>query len=151
MNTGTWTLGEGSMSTPTASGGGAKGDKGDKGDTGTIGITTGVAGQSINAYRLVTTDVMGKVVVASSAEESHIGRILGVSLNAASVGQTVQITTFGDVTNTAWTFTPTAALYVGIDGLVTQDAETGVFYQQIGFAREATRVAIDIQRGIRRI
>ena len=54
---------------------GAKGDKGDKGDTGTIAITTGIAGEAINAYRLVTTNSAGMVVVASSDDSTHIGRV----------------------------------------------------------------------------
>lgn len=132
-----------------------KGIKGDKGDTGERGFSGNIdeyrASGDIGQYRLLTVDNTGKVVHASSNNNLNINKIVGMSQNSATNGELVLATYYGRVRNPQWNLDTNKAVFVGLDGNITQDPFTGVFTQEVGFAVSNTEIYINIKHGILRI
>lgn len=97
----------------------------------------------LNAYKLITTDATGLAIYASSADVTHVDQVLGVALNS---GTTLQVQTMGLVDNTGWSWTAGQPLFVGVNGDITTNPNTGLFSQLVGYAQSATRIFIRLGR-----
>lgn len=104
-----------------------------------------IPGQTIASYKAITTDADGYAIYADSATLVHLGRLVGISLDG-----TTKVRKVGLVTNPAWNWTPGAVLFLGLNGEITTDGNTGVFAQQIAYAQTPTTVDIKIGMPIRR-
>lgn len=108
------------------------------------------AGTSILAYKAVTTDADGRLGYASSSTPEHMDQVLGLSVQAGLEGAQVQVKTFGQITNTGWNWTPGQPLFLGLNGEITANPNTGVFCLAIGYAQTQHQIFIRIGRGIMR-
>lgn len=91
--------------------------------------------------------IAADVVYADATQPTHMGKLMGLTLNAASPGGTVEIRSDGEVTEPSWTWTPDQPVYLGTNGLLTQtvpNAGTAYFLQKVGFAVAATRLFLTI-------
>lgn len=104
---------------------------------------------SILAYRLVTTDVDGNGIYASSGNALHVDQVIGISTQAASAGMDFEVADSGFVTNQGWTWQAGQPLFLGLDGEVVSHP-IGVFSMQIGYAKTATTIYLRIGRGVLR-
>lgn len=124
-------------------GSGIKGDKGDKGDPG--GSTTiKRAADNIGGHRAVALNDTDEVIYASSDNISHIGRLLGITTGAAESGSLINIQCMDYMTESSWSWVPNKPIYLGINGLLTQDINnTGLFVLVIAYALSQTNILIN--------
>jgi hypothetical protein len=108
-----------------------------------------VAATSIIAFKLITTDSLGKAVYADADTLGHVGRVLGVASNAAAVDGELMVQANHVISNSGWSWSPLQLLYLGLNGDITA-SQQGLICVPIGYAKSATEVFIDIQRGIYR-
>jgi hypothetical protein len=106
------------------------------------------AGQIISALRGIRINAAGKAVYASSANLADANTVLGVSITAASLGSTVILVTSGEIENAEWNWTPSAPIYLGVDGVLTQVPPISEFVQCIGNATTAKKMKVNIQTAI---
>lgn len=100
---------------------------------------------SLQAHRVLALDEMGQVHHADHAEVTHAGRIIGVSKTSALAGQDVQVAVGGIVRNGGWEMTPSAAVWLGPDGTLTQQIPqppTARFQVLVGVALDPQRVEL---------
>lgn len=105
------------------------------------------AGEQLTAYRVVTT-ASGSVVHADAATAGHANRIVGVVENAAAIGADARIAFDGELNHVGWSFTPDKAVFVGLNGELTQAPPAAAFLQRVGYARTATDIVIDIGEAV---
>lgn len=103
------------------------------------------AGENIAAFRMVAL-IDDELVLANQADESHAYAIAGITLTAATTGQSPSVQRSGMVVNPAWSWTPGEPIYLGSNGQLTQDgtAITSGFLLPLGWAAEATRLWLEI-------
>lgn len=106
---------------------------------------TRVASSVIQAYRLVTTNINNEIIHASSDNINHAGRIIGISENSAATGGVVRILTEDSITNPSWVLSANGKIFLGLDGVLTHDPNTGVFTQDVGYAVNSTTAFISLQ------
>lgn len=109
------------------------------------------AGEIISALRVIRISSLGRAVKASSANIADINRAIAVSITAASQGQNIITVTNGEIENAQWSWTPSAPIYLGVDGTLTQTPPTTGFLQIIGNAETATKIKVNIQQAIKLI
>lgn len=102
---------------------------------------------ALNAYQLIATDADGDAIYATSANPAHINRVLGVSTRA---GLDIKVRSEGVVENPGWNWSPEALLWVGLDGVITEDPGTGAFTQAVGFAKTPTSIYVRLAKGVLR-
>lgn len=96
------------------------------------------AGPAIGGHRIVLVDGLLAAGYASKDDLTHIGRVYGVTLNAAGAGEPVTVRTRGAIEELSWAWTPLAPVFLGVNGLLTQTVPTSGFQQVIGVAITAT-------------
>lgn len=125
---------------------GEPGVKGDKGDPGGITITR-TTSTAISGHRMVLLDGSGLVDYASNTSLSHATRIVGMTTNAAALGDSVNIAMYGEVTEPSWNWDISKPVYLGGDGYLTQvepSAPTAKFSVVVGFPVTPTTLFINI-------
>lgn len=101
----------------------------------------------INGHRVVV-DTDSGVAYLSLLDLSHGERILGISTNAAGVGDQVTIQYAGELINSGWNWIPDEPVFPTNNGLLTQTPPTTGFVCLFGFASSATSIFINIQQSI---
>lgn len=125
---------------------GQPGRKGDKGEPGPAGgaIIQKVASVPMSGHRMVAPIDANQVVYADCSTLLNRINTLGLSLNAASPGGTVDVQRLGEVQHSGWAWTP-GAVFLGQDGNLTQTVPPGALFSLIvGFALDPTTLFIDI-------
>lgn len=123
--------------------------RGLKGDTGLSGAVTYVypAGQAIGGHRMVVLDATGQAIYASSAIASCANRVLGMSINAASIGDPITVQKFGELVEPSWNWQLDKLVYLSVDGQLTQVTPTqpiDKFSLVVGFPISSTSLFINI-------
>jgi len=77
-----------------------------------------------------------------------LGRVVGISLNAAQDGDDVEVLIFGYIEFNGWDFDITKPVYLSVDGLVTQNLPIIGFSQIVGFAESPTRLFVNLREPI---
>lgn len=121
---------------------GAQGPPGPPANSMTIQL---VSGMSLSGHRAVTRDPAGAIVYASNDDSVNLNTPVWLSLNAADIGEAVNVLMFGFAEEPSWSWTPDAPLYLGQNGVVTQipPVAPAIFLTQIGYAISPTTVFID--------
>jgi hypothetical protein len=107
-----------------------------------------IAGVNLSGQRLIRVDATtGKAIYADNLTLADAGNVIGVSTGAAALNATVTVLAFGEMSESYWTWTPGAALYVGANGVITETPpeSPALFSQCIGFAIAATAIFINIE------
>jgi hypothetical protein len=107
-------------------------------------ISEGASSAQTIAYRAITTDQLGQIIHADSNTLAHADVVLGVSINAANSDGLVRYVTAGQLTNPSWNFTPTQPIFLGPDGQLTHNPNTGIVQSRIGYALTATTIQVRI-------
>lgn len=117
------------------------------------GTETLPAAVGLSALKAVYMDpVSAEVAYADNTAAATTGRCMGVTTTAEGAG-VVKVLTGGLMSDSGWTWTPGAPIYVGSPaGMLTQTLPTklggAVYQQEIGIALSATLVKIEIQPAI---
>jgi len=126
---------------------GPQGPQGARGESNESYIIKPVQG-NIGGQRFVTGNINGTVSYADATNLSHLGRVIGITLNAASDGDDVEVLIFGYVEFNGWDFDISAPVYLSTEGLVTQTQPTTGFSQIVGFAESPTKLFINLREPI---
>lgn len=111
-------------------------------------IGRGDAGGVVPAYRAVTSDNLGRIILASADILNHADRVLGISLNSALGGEEVIYVGAGEVENLGWAFPSETPIFLGIDGALVTNPSLGIYQTRIGHAKTPTILAVRIGTAI---
>ena len=124
---------------------GIAGPSGPPGPSGGTSITR-TALTAIGGHRVVRSAGSTAVNYADHTDADHGDDTLGVTLDAAALGASVQVVREGPVSFAGWSWTPQEPVFLAADGLLTQTpSESAAFVQIIGFAETAGTIFVDIQ------
>lgn len=110
------------------------GPKGDPGNTLVCKAAYPISGQ-----RIVSLNASNEAEYPSDFSQA-----LGLTTNAAIGGDYLTVITGGLVYEPSWTLTPNQAVYLSVDGLLTQTVPTTGTLLQIGFAVSPTEMFIKL-------
>ncbi len=110
-------------------------------------ILSKIAGAALGGHRIVYIDSAGKAQYASNQILSDSVRTLGMTLGAAILDAAIDIQTFGEITESSWTWTLGQSIYLGVDGLLTQTPPTSpaLFQRVVGFPLSATSIFLSMR------
>ena len=128
-----------------------QGPAGAQGAPGSSGATSYIysAAQPISGHRAVMLNGAGEVTYPSAANLSDASLVLGVSTNAASTGQAVTVVRTGEVTEPSWNWVGRNPVYLGIDGVLTQNVPVlpaSLFSLVIGIPISPTKLFVNVQQ-----
>lgn len=106
---------------------------------------TGMAAETIFIGHSVGVNASGEFFLTKSGNLAHSGKCIGVADASALPGQNLRVITAGPFDKAAYLFIPGDAVYVGVNGELTQDIPSSGFEQQVGVAVTATKILIDIE------
>lgn len=104
------------------------------------------ADQAIGGHRIVKITPTG-CDYADSSTISDLGKVIGMTQSAFSMGELVTIFTQTTITEPSWNWT-LGPVYLSTNGLLTQTAPTVGFLQQIGTALSPTELLLSFQQPI---
>jgi len=110
--------------------------------------TTKVADEIISAIKLVSGTSPTNVKLGQPDTTKLDATIIGLSVTAASTGNQLEIITFGEVTDSSFTYTYNEPLFLGVDGNITNIVPTTGMLTKIGYGLGAGKIFIDIQETI---
>lgn len=113
-----------------------------------IAIITLQASGPLTAFSAIAFSA-GKAVVADNLVLAQSLSVLGVSTTGAlDNGDTLSVQSKGPIQSSTWNWTPTAPVYLGTAGALTQILPSAGFLQVVGTAIDATTLLIDIKPAI---
>lgn len=113
---------------------------------GNSNVITKIAPVSLSVHRVMIIDQNNSPGYADNNNVDHINRVVGVSVNSANAGGSLQIQQSGELTDPSFNLIP-GPVYVGSNGFITTDIpdeQDAIFLQQIGIATSATTIVINI-------
>jgi hypothetical protein len=116
---------------------GTQGPRGIQGPAG--GSLTIVALTALSGHRAVTA--FGGY--ASQLDSTALG-VLGVITQAASAGDVVEVVQSGPIDWPAGNLTPNLPLFLGVEGMLTQEPPVTGWLRAMGVALDADRVSIEV-------
>lgn len=136
----------------------AEGPQGPPGATGATGPTgpagpdvsqlTRPASGAIGGQRMVIGNSDGSVSYADASTAAHLGKVLGLSFNAANNGENVAVLVFGYTEFNGWAWNTSLPIYLGTNGLLTQTPAVSGFSQIVATAETATRIYLRLREPI---
>ena len=130
----------------------AEGPQGPQGPAGPAGqsgnIITRNASVSIGGQRLVIGTTSGELAYADNTNIAHLGRVLGLSLNAATAGDSINVLLFGYTEFSGWSWNTSLPIYASTNGLLTQSAPTTGFSQIVATPETATKIYLRLREPI---
>lgn len=103
-----------------------------------------VAAETLSGHVAVALDDDGELIKADNTETSHMGRVIGVTTQAISIGATGYVQTYGSLTEPTWTWTMGSPVYLSAVGALTQTPPSTGFSLKIGIPEDATTLFIRI-------
>lgn len=101
------------------------------------------AGQNLSGHKVLSAAIDGKAIYAD-VNTVTTSAIIGISLNAASLNDTVNIQTSGMLQHTGWSFTPQEPVFAGLNGQLTQTPPNAAYSAEIGVALSTDTLIINI-------
>lgn len=101
------------------------------------------AGQNLSGHRVISAASDGKAIYAD-VNTVTTSAIIGISLNAASLNDAVNIQTSGMLQHTGWSFTPQEPVFAGLNGQLTQTPPNAAYSAEIGVALSTDTLIINI-------
>jgi hypothetical protein len=117
--------------------------QGPQGPAGPGGLVSVQAGATISAFNAVAA--LNGQIVPGNASEQFFGCILGLALNSATAGQSVNVQFAGQVTFSGWNWTGNGPVFLDLNGQLTQTPPASGFALQMGVPLGATSVLLSMQ------
>lgn len=105
------------------------------------------AGVNVSGHHAVTYDTTGKAVYASNTELLHMGKILGITNNAALIGDSVVVRKYGYIDEPSWSWDTDKPVYLGENGALTQvvpEQPLSKFILVLGYPVTPTKLFVNI-------
>lgn len=119
---------------------GIPGPRGSSG-TGASPVSVFIAGEALGGHRVVRTNASGEAIYASNTDPDSQS-ILGMTTGAAVLGDEVSVLRLGPITEPSWSWAPTAPVYLGTNGGLTQVYPGSGLIVIIGVALTATSMFV---------
>lgn len=104
------------------------------------------AGSNISGHKVVGLDQDGTLFTPSTLQRSHMGSVVGITVNATSQGQLATVKSDGSISHAGWSWTPNEPVFLGDEGTLTQVTPPGATWLQVvGWARSATLMVVSLQ------
>lgn len=100
------------------------------------------AGENINAGRVVVIDG-NEAFYFQRTDPTHAGRAIGITLNAATTGNSVAVQFVGRVTDAGFSGLTDAVVWADNNGQLTTTRPTSGILQKVGIGLGSNRVLID--------
>lgn len=100
------------------------------------------AAENLGGHRVVTVEGY----YASKDTASDKFKVLGITTGAVSIGATATVTTYGEITDSAWAWTVGSPIFLNTNGTLTQTPITSGFSLIIGKPMSATSMFVDISQ-----
>lgn len=107
-------------------------------------FTTFVAAANLNGNFAVKVNGAGLADVPALASLTDGQAIIGITTGAIATGASGPVQTEGNMSDSAWAWTPGLPVYAANLGALTQTAPAGKWVLQVGVAETATSLAINI-------
>ena len=101
---------------------------------------THVAGENLLGHRVVRIDASNQAWYANRTASADTDAIYGLTLGSALTGGSVLVQYFGPIYEVSWTWTTASALFLDVNGVMTQTPPTAGFLLQVGFAVTPTKI-----------
>lgn len=130
---------------------GIPGPQGQRGEIGPASsdVIEKIASVALGGHRVVIADGSTGVNYADSSNIAHLDFVLGITTGAASAGAPVNVQVGNEMTEPSWNWTP-GAVWLGLNGLMTQTPPTTGFVCRVGTALTASKLLIEIGEPITR-
>jgi hypothetical protein len=106
---------------------------------------TRAASQSLSALRLVRIDESNGLIYADCTVDNCV---YGLTLQAASIGDTPEVVILGTVSDSSWNWSYMLPLYLGAEGQLSYSTPTTGFIVPIGNTVENHSINLSISQGI---
>lgn len=106
------------------------------------------ATETISAIKAVTAVNASDVKNATNDNTCEDATVLGISLNAATAGNLVNVRLEGQIEDASLTFAINEALYLGMNGMITNVAPTTGFRTKIGHGLGPGAIYVRIEEPI---
>ncbi|OQA32891.1 MAG: hypothetical protein BWY57_01618 [Betaproteobacteria bacterium ADurb.Bin341] len=106
-----------------------------------------MADAALGGHRAVIRTSTG-VDCADAGIAAHCGRVIGLTTGACVAGEQANVQMAGDIEEPSWNWTPELPVFVGADGLLTQEvpaAPGAVFSQVIGVAITPIKLFVQLR------
>ena len=123
---------------------GLPGPKGDKGDPGDVQeLYSMVSGEAVDSLRVVRreSDGLGYIVSSDTVGDAHT--VIGVSTQTVTLGGTFNYVARGELQDANLSLVD-GAVYVGVDGVLTQTPPTTGFVLKVGHAVNSDTLFVDV-------
>jgi len=105
-------------------------------------VTAGTGG--LLAYRIVYITSLGTALAASNANPTHMGRVVGMAVEAINEGETGLVRRIGRIENESWNLTPGIPYFLGEGGEIINFVPSSGFIQYIGVAESVHVLALSL-------
>lgn len=109
---------------------------------------TWIAGENLSGERIVYASSSTEVKYADKNSIYDCNSIIGITLHAASINDSIKCQTSGILINDAWNWTPSFPIFLGNNGLITQSPPTTGIMVELGVAISSTAIYINIKETI---
>lgn len=130
----------------------AAGDQGPAGRDGAAGSgavqVVLQATSALGGQRVVSTAADGALVYADPTDLATLEGLFGLTLNAAAPGDDVTVLVSGEAQDSGWAWVQGAALYLGVNGVLTQTPPAGAYIVRLGHAVSATQILFRLREPV---
>jgi len=102
-----------------------------------------IAGETIGGHKIVY-EKDKKAYIASNDNLECVGRIVGMTLNAAVQNEILNIRKVGNIQNQNWGLFSNYLYYLGTDGTIISSTGSGLFLQNLGYASNSENLEFNI-------
>jgi hypothetical protein len=106
------------------------------------------ANVTLGGHRAVIANVDGTIDYASASNLDHMGKVLGIIVDAVLEGRKVDVIRGGLLEFEGWSWDVSLPVYLAENGLLTQNPTGAGFSQIVGFAESPTGLFVNLREPI---
>jgi hypothetical protein len=106
------------------------------------------ANVTLGGHRAVIANVDGTIDYASASNLDHMGKVLGIIVDAVLEGRKVDVIRGGLLEFQGWSWDVSLPVYLAENGLLTQNPTGAGFSQIVGFAESPTGLFVNLREPI---
>jgi hypothetical protein len=98
----------------------------------------------VNGFQVVYIASDGTARPADGTNQTHAGKVIGLTTAAQSEGEPATVQIAGEIENPAWNLTPGGVYFLVAGGEISHSPPESGFVQKIGVAKSATVLVISL-------
>jgi len=111
-------------------------------------VIAGVGG--LLAYHIVYITSLGTALAASNANPTHMGRVVGMTVEEIAEGEQGIVRRIGRIENESWNLTPGTPYFLGEGGEIVNTVPESGFIQYVGVAESEHVLALSLGIPVKR-